>query len=352
MNPHHSATLNDVANAAGISIATVSHYLNKTKTVSPATSARIQAAIDQLGYQRDAMAAWFKTSRAPLVIVAVATADTSFFSDVANAVEDVCEGHGLTVIRVQIKTLEKMRQGNAMSTFLRRAAGVIVLGHSEQWIANPESLAATVPTVFLNWDSLSGFDQQGLVEHLADGSDRGMKYLYEHGHRDIGLVTGPLDLPRGRELMAGVQRFAAQQRIKLNPHWIIETDYTFKDARDKASQVLQAATRPTAMLAFGTQFAFGVLQAASQLDLRVPHDLSVISYIDASQAEFSSPPLTTVSPSIPQLANHVVERIVRLGRNDATIQSTDLEIILHERGSVQQLQQLQRRAGTAAKARR
>jgi len=106
------------------------------------------------------------------------------------------------------------------------------------------------------------------------------------------------------------------------------------------------------MLAFGTQFAFGVLQAASQLDLRVPHDLSVISYIDASQAEFSSPPLTTVSPSIPQLANHVVERIVRLGRNDATIQSTDLEIILHERGSVQQLQQLQRRAGTAAKARR
>src|ERR1700709_1617502 len=117
MAEYPSVTLKDVAAEADISIATVSHYLNKTKPVGPLTGQRIQTAIDHLGYQRDSMAAWFKTSRAPLVILAVAVADTSFFSDVADTIEDICELHGLTVFRVKIKTLEKMRQGNAMSAF-------------------------------------------------------------------------------------------------------------------------------------------------------------------------------------------------------------------------------------------
>jgi DNA-binding LacI/PurR family transcriptional regulator len=334
MKPLRTVTLNDVAAAANISTATVSHYLNKTKPVSPATGKRVQLAIDRLGYQRDSMAAWFKMSHAPLVIVAVATADTSFFSDVADAIEDICESRNLSVIRVQIKTLEKMRSGNSMSAFLRRATGVIVLGHGEQWIESPEELAATIPMVFLNWDLLSGFGQQGLVDHLADGTYRAMEYLFSHGHRDVGLVTGPLRFPRGQELMAGVQRFAAQHPVNIDQRWIKETDYTFKDARNQAVTILRSKRRPTAMLTFGTQFAFGVLQAATQLNLLVPRDLSIISYIDVKQADFSSPPLTTISPSIPQLATHVVDRLTRLSHGETAAESTVLDLVLCERGSV------------------
>ncbi|HWZ47281.1 MAG TPA: LacI family DNA-binding transcriptional regulator [Herbaspirillum sp.] len=337
MAEHTSVTLKDVAAEADISIATVSHYLNKTKPVGLLTGQRIQTAIDHLGYQRDSMAAWFKTSRAPLVILAVAVADTSFFSDVADTIEDICELHGLTVFRVKIKTLEKMRQGNAMSAFLRRATGIIVLGHSEQWIENPESLAAKTPMVFLNWDMPAGFGPQGLVDHLADGTCRAMEFLAEHGHRDIGLVTGPLSLPRGQELMSGVRRFAQSNAVNLDPRWLLETSYAFQDAHDKAYAMLAAGPRPTAILTFGTQFAFGVLQAASRLNIRVPGDLSLISYIDARQAEFSNPPLTTVSPSIPQLARHVVDQLMHLAGADHVKPTTVLDLILNDRGSVRRI---------------
>jgi DNA-binding LacI/PurR family transcriptional regulator len=337
MAEHTTVTLKEVAAEADISIATVSHFLNKTKPVSEATGKRIQAVIDRLGYQRDSMAAWFKTSRAPLVILAVATADTSFFSDVGDAIEDICESHGLTVFRVQVKTLEKMRHGNSMSAFLRRATGIILLGHSEQWIENPEDLAAKTPMVFLNWDVLSGFGQQGLIDHLADGTYRAMEFLASHGHRDIGLITGPLSMPRGQELMAGVRRFAATTDINLDPRWIMETSYDFQDAHDKAYAMLSSGPRPTAILTFGTQFAFGLLQAASRLGIRVPNELSLISYIDAKQADFSSPPLTTVSPSIPQLAKHVVDQLIHLARGDHTDQTTVLDLIVNDRGSVRNL---------------
>ncbi len=339
MAEYTSVTLKDVATEANISIATVSHYLNKTKPVGEETGQRIQFAIDRLGYQRDSLAAWFKTSRAPLVILAVAVAETSFFSDIAETIEDICEGHGLTVFRVQIKTLEKMRQGNSMSAFLRRATGIILLGHSEQWIEDPESMAAKTPMVFLNWDVLSGFGQQGLIDHLADGSYKAMEFLAERGHRDIGLVTGPLSMPRGEELMSGVSRFAAANGLKIKPRWKLETTYAFQDAHDKAYAMLSSGPRPTAILTFGLQFAFAVLQAASRLNIRVPEELSVISYIDARQAEFSSPPLTTISPSIPQLAAHVVDQLMHLVNSDHPEPSTVLELIVKDRGSVRDLRQ-------------
>ncbi|WP_296001748.1 LacI family DNA-binding transcriptional regulator [Rugamonas sp.] len=337
MTDHTSVTLKDVAAEAQTSIATVSHFLNKTKPVGALTGQRIARAIERLGYQRDSMAAWFKTSRAPLVILAVASAETSFFSDVAEVIEELCERRGLTVFRVQVQTLENMRRGNAMSAFLRRATGIILLGHSEQWITDPESLAAKTPMVFLNWDMPSGFGQQGLIDHLADGTYKAMALLGERGHRHIGLVTGPLSLPRGQELMAGVRRYEAAHDIDLAPRWTLETSYAFQDAHDKVYAMLAKGVRPTAILTFGVQFAFAVLQAASRLRILVPDELSVISYIDARQADFSSPPLTTVSPSIPQLAGHVVEQLMQLVRGDRADNTTVLELIVNDRGSVRDL---------------
>ena len=121
MKTTRTVTLNDVAAEAKTSNATVSNYLNKTKAVSPVTARRIQSAIDKLGYQKDSMAAWFKTARAGLVIIAVANADTTFFSDVADAIEEECEVKGWSALRVKIRTLEKMLKGNDMSAMLKRA---------------------------------------------------------------------------------------------------------------------------------------------------------------------------------------------------------------------------------------
>ncbi|MGQ7932680.1 LacI family DNA-binding transcriptional regulator [Paraburkholderia sp. D1E] len=334
MKTSRTVTLNDVAAEAKTSNATVSNYVNKTKTVSPVTARRIQSAIDKLGYQKDSMAAWFKTARAELVIIAVADADTTFFSDVADAIEDECEAKGWSALRVKIRTLEKMLKGSDMSAILKRAAGVIVLGHQGEWISDLDALSAGLPLIALNWDVLSGFGSQGLEDHLAEGSFRAMEILYQHGHREIGLVTGPLDLPRGQELMAGVKRFAQAHEVNLRRHWILETSYAFHDARDKVLAMFNTGDIPSAFLTFGPQFAFGVFQAAWQRGLRVPTDLSIISYIDTKQAEFSSPPLTTVSPSLTQLAGHVVARLDDFLAGKAKSRSTILEIIEHQRGSV------------------
>ena len=330
------ATIKDVAALANVSIATVSHYLNKTKAVSAPTGERIARAITALDYRKDSLAAWFKTAVVPVIFLAVPHADTSFFDDVSAAIEARFTERDLSVLRVQIATLERMRQGGALASFLQRAAGVVVLGHSDEWIGAEAELAASLPSVMLNWDRPAEFRQQGLVEHLDRGADRALTYLAERGHRDIGLVTGPM-LPRAQGLLAGTRQSAARLGLNLDPRWTVETSYAFGDARDKARAMLEHGPRPTAIFTFGTQFSFGVLQAAYQLGIDVPGDLSVLSYIECKQTEYCAPRMTTVSPSIPQIATHVVERIVAMvaGEEPAAVTSLDVELI--ERDSVRAL---------------
>jgi DNA-binding LacI/PurR family transcriptional regulator len=241
------------------------------------------------------------------------------------------------VLRVQIATLERMRRGGALASFLQRAAGVVVLGHSDEWIVDEAELASALPSVLLNWDRPGEFRRQGLVEHLDRGADMALTYLAERGHRNIGLMTGPMALPRAQGLLAGTHKAAARLGLNLDPRWMVESSYAFGDARDKARAMLEQAARPTAMFTFGTQFSFGVLQAAYQLGIDVPGDLSVLSYVECKQTEYCAPRMTTVSPSIPQIAAHVVDRILALvaGAEGPVVTSLDVELI--ERDSVRTL---------------
>jgi LacI family purine nucleotide synthesis repressor len=330
------ATIREVATLAAVSIATVSHYLNKTKPVSEETGRRVQAAIDRLNYQRDDMAAWLKTAGAPVVFIVYPHADTSFFEDVAEEIEACLVPHGLNALRVRKSTIDRMLEGGALHSFLTRSAGIIVLGHSNEWPNNAVEATSILPSVMLNWDDLNGFIAQGLHEHLDQGAATAMAYLAERGHRDIGLMTGPL-LERGRGLLDGALASAGALGLNIAPQWIVQSSYDLKDSSDQARQMLDSAERPTALFTFGTQFAFGALQACYDLGIRVPDDISIISYIECRQADFSAPPLTTVAPSITQLASHVVERIVGLISGKAVNIQTSLDIQIVERSSVSPL---------------
>jgi LacI family purine nucleotide synthesis repressor len=330
------ATIKEVATLANVSTATVSHYLNKTKFVAEETGRRVQQAIDQLGYQRDDMAAWLKTSGAPVVFIVSPHADTSFFEDVAEEIERQLLQHGLNALRVRISTIDRMLEGGALKSFFTRSAGMVVLGHHDEWPANAAAARAMLPTVMLNWDDQQSFIDQGLVEHLERGAHTAISYLAERGHRDIGLLTGPM-LPRGRALLDGALTSAQLLRVNVDPAWIVQSSYAFEDARERVHQMLQRPDRPTALFTFGTQFAFGALQACYSLGIRVPEEMSIISYIECRQADFCAPPLTTVTPSITQMAALIVARIVSQIDGRPVTDTTSLDIEVVERQSVRSL---------------
>ncbi len=327
------ATLKEVAADAGVSIATVSHFVNKTKYVAPETAVRIQQSIDRLGYRKDDIAVWLKTAAMPVVVMATPEADTSFFDDVAGAIEDAFALQELAVLRVRVSTLDRMLQSGQLSFFLTRASGLVVLGHSDDWLTDETKLEGLAPSVVLNWDRMDDFRAQGLVEQLDRGPEMALAYLAERGHRDIGLMTGPM-LPRALGLLEGSRQAAAKLGLNLDPAWTVQSSYQLVDARERVHEMLSRTPRPSAIFTFGTQFAFGALQAAYDLGLKVPEDLSVISYIECRQAEFSAPLMTTVSPSIPQLAGHVADRVRVLSAQEDALATTTLDVQLVERASV------------------
>ncbi len=326
-------TLKDVAAHAGVSIATVSHSLNKTRFVLPETQDRIAQSIQALGYRKDAMATWLKKASMPVVFLACPHADTSFFDDVATAIEAAFEKHQLNVVRLQVSTLDRMLSDDALTSFLDRGAGIVLLGHDEDWLSDESKLASIHPKVVLNWDRPAAFREQGVIEHIDHATDLALKYLAERGHTDIGLMTGP-PLARASGLLEVTRSAARKYGLNLDPRWVVESSFALNDSRDQALKMLAREPRPSAMFTFGTQFGFGVLQAAYALGINVPGELSVLSYIECRQAEFSAPRMTTVSPSIPMLADHVVKRIIAGSAQDASGVTTTLDIEIIERESV------------------
>ncbi|NCF69766.1 MAG: substrate-binding domain-containing protein, partial [Chloroflexi bacterium] len=119
------------------------------------------------------------------------------------------------------------------------------------------------------------------------------KHLLNLGHRQIGMVTGPLAEDAGQDRCQGYEQALREAQIQPAPELIIEGNWLAQSGYDALMQLAQAGQMPSAIFAQNDLMAAGVLRAARDLSLEVPADLSVIGVDDIPLAAFFEPPLTT-----------------------------------------------------------
>jgi LacI family transcriptional regulator/LacI family repressor for deo operon, udp, cdd, tsx, nupC, and nupG len=285
-------TIRDVARHAGVGVGTVSRVLNDSPAVTQATHARVRAAIDQLGYRRSSTARNLSLGRAHAIgVVAPFFSSPSVVERLSGVVASLSErGYALMLFSVETPR----ESAEALQEVARhRVDGLLVISlpltEDDLGVLQGED----VPVVLID----VAHDQ---LSHVAIDDVRGGALATEHliarGHERIAFVGDAPDNPFGftssERRRKGYQR--ALKKHKLGPRPELEALGGFgrREARDLATGMLRGKDRPTAVFAASDVQAFGVLEAAAHLGLRVPEELAVIGFDDIEMADVVG--LTTV----------------------------------------------------------
>lgn len=294
----------DVARAAGVSKTAVSFALNSPERISAETARRIRSVAADLGYRPDPVARML-TSGATSTIGILSPQplgevfSNPFFATFVEGVAATAENHGLSLLLIS-------PLHGSLSKAVGRATvdGMVVLGISGR-DATVEALhRAGVPVVIV--DAPAAANQPAVEADDEEGACLAARHLAALGHRELlvlsveppstgGDVTeAPVAVRRMRGYRAGLAAFD----VSLRPEQVIVAAATIEDGERATLDAWQAGSRPTAILAMSDAAAAGALQAAGQLSLRVPQDLSIVGFDDLPLARLTAPPLTTVHQPI------------------------------------------------------
>jgi LacI family transcriptional regulator len=144
-----------------------------------------------------------------------------------------------------------------------------------------------------------------------------MNYLTGLGHRRIGHIAGEMKLVSAHQRLQGYKDGLAAAGIPLNEELIEMGDYTTETAVTCAHRLLSRPNRPTAIFAANDMTAMGVYQAANELGLQIPEDLSVIGFDNLREAAYLSPPLTTIDQFIEKMGTLATEMLSMLVKGEA-----------------------------------
>jgi DNA-binding LacI/PurR family transcriptional regulator len=306
-----SATIADVAREAGVSIATVSRYLNgRTTAVSAATGTRIQAAVEQLGYVPNLAARSLKTGRSRLIGVLLANIAHPYWSVVLSGVEEACQRANYSVIVSGAGDRAEVEHRYLQMFLEQRVDGILFNPAS----AGPELIAAwgslQVPVVTLD-RTLPGLPFQLVAMDNALGTRLAVEHLYGLGHRRIGFISWvPRSLSNRQERLQGYEDALTAAGLDVDPSLIRFAADGWSDGVEQTLALLAAADPPTAIISASSMLNLQVLAAIKRRCLRVPDDVSVVGYDDSPWDPLLDPPLTTIATPAHQLGVVAAERLI------------------------------------------
>lgn len=286
------ATVKEVARLADVSTGTVSNYLNHSKPIAPRTRARIEEAIEQLGYIPNAGVRVVLGQRSPALAFLIPDSRNPFLAEVARGIEDVAVSAGYVVVVCNTNGDVSREEHYAQALSEMRVAGVVAMAMSagEPALRRLESSGARV--VVVGERSGPGFIGIDLDNEL--GGYLAMRHLLELGHRRIAFVDGPGAQPQTEDRFRGARRACRERGLTDASLIRLQAEGNTTAARIAvARQVLQLHGVTAAQCA-NDLIALSLRSVCLESGIGIPDDLAIIGYDDVEEAASLPVPLSTV----------------------------------------------------------
>ncbi|GAB7069895.1 LacI family DNA-binding transcriptional regulator [Mycobacterium hodleri] len=289
-----AAGIRDVAAAASVSVGTVSNVLNAPERVAPATVARVQAAIEQLGFVRNDAARQLRAGRSRCVGLLVLDVGNPFFTDVARSAEVRAAQHNLIVL-LGTSDDDPGRERAYLETFEeQRVFGLLISPVGEDLDRLLALHRRGVPVVLVDRDGTGTPFASVAVDDVAGGR-LAATHLCERGRRRIAYVGGPLGLRQVADRLAGAR--AAVDEFPGATLEVVATDEPSVLAGRAAGELLcerPADRRPDAVFCANDLLAIGMLQGLAGGGVSVPGDVALIGYDDIDFARSAAVALSSI----------------------------------------------------------
>ncbi|NOT48555.1 MAG: LacI family DNA-binding transcriptional regulator [Acidobacteria bacterium] len=301
--------IKDIAREAGVSTATVSHVINKTKYVADETRERVEGAIKKFDYHPNTHAQSLALGRSKMIGLLVSDISNPFFPEIIKSVEAAVfeSGYSLILLNTNYETdraVDYLRRLIQM-----RVAGVIMMTAEFDEELIKEAKRKKISIVFHDL-GVVGAKMSNIILDYAAGIDEAVRHLVSLGHRRIAHIAG------AHELYSAVVRQDAfvdsmKRHLPDEPEpKVYEGDFRFEGGRAAATRMLAESERPTAVVVANDLMALGAMQELKAAGLRVPYDMSIIGFDDISFASLSEPALTTVCSPRVEIGRRAVEALL------------------------------------------
>jgi DNA-binding LacI/PurR family transcriptional regulator len=321
--------MKDVAERAAVSVTTVSHVLNKTRYVSPETRKRVQQAIRELRFYKDAHARRLARGRSDFFGLIVSDITNPFFPELFRSFESAALARRFDTLLCDTNYDPRRTEACVRMLIENKVRGVAVMTSELAPHLTEDLTANHVAVVSLDLGAAGLYTANIRVDY-ARGIRQSIKHLHSLGHTDIAFITGPPGLRSAR-----VRRDAfisALHSYGLSSERTVEGNHRV-DGGMAAARTLLAQDPPTAILCSNDLTAIGAMGALREAGLQVPEDVSVIGFDDIYFASIATPPLTTVNlprGRVGELAFQALQNILRTKKRQGSEYVVETELVVRK----------------------
>ncbi len=332
--------LKHLAETTGLSVSTVSRVLSGKAAayrISTETQARVRHAAGQQGIVVNEVARGLRLRTTQTIGLIIPDVSNPFFAALARHVEHLARAQGYSVLLADSQENAEVEAGAVKLMRSRRVDGLVVapVGMDASHLQalgmehGPLVLVDRVPPHF-----------QGACVTCDNrqGARMAVQHFLEHGHRRIVCLQGLPASSANQSRVLGYRQALKKGGVAVDENLIIGHDYAIETGRDAVRQLFEnKRSRPTAILALGNLIALGALQALRGLHLKVPRQVSLISFDEQPWAELIDPPLTTISQPIEAIAERAMALLFHQLHPQNTLpeeRTIKLPVAMIERGSV------------------
>jgi LacI family transcriptional regulator len=306
------ATIRDIADLAGVSIATVSRVLNDRPDVAPETRENVLQVVRAQGFSTNRSARGPSNGRTGMIGLTLPLVADAYFGPILSGAAEALYERDLRIVLAP--TLhEHDREVSLIDRLMRGTTDGAILMLPQE---SPEELLMLqrqgFPFVVVDPREQPPDGVACVSAMHATGAKEATEHLLGLGHRRIGAIAGAPGWYATEERLLGFRAALAAAGILLDPDLVVYTDWSMGSGREAAEKLLSLDEPPTGIFGFNDNVAIGALHAALARGLSVPNDLSLVGFDDTSQALIVTPELTSVRQPLAELGRVGVSLLARL----------------------------------------
>ena len=306
------ATIRDIADLAGVSIATVSRVLNGRPDVAPETRETVLQVVREHGFSTNRGARGLSSGRTGIIGLTLPLVNDAYFGPILSGAAEALYEQDMRIMLCptlhehdrEVSLLERLMRGTT--------DGAILMLPEESTTELLRLQEQGFPFVVVDPREQPPDGIPCVSAMHATGAKLAAEHLLQLGHRRIGVIAGEPGWYATEERLIGLRGALATAGILPDLDLIAYTDWRLPRGEEAAEQLLARPDRPTAIFAFNDNVAIGALNVARRLGLSVPEDVSVLGFDDTFQATIVTPKLTTVRQPLAELGRMGVSLLTRL----------------------------------------
>ena len=288
--------IEDVARAAGVSVATVSRVLNESGGVLPQTRQKVKTAVEQLQYEPNLLARNLRKNESRIILILAPNFSNPYYSNVLSGICDVSRNLGYSTLIYNTYDSNALNETLVTSLFQKnRADGMITLAvnRDDRWLAK---YAGKYPLV-----QCSEYVEDASIAHISVdnrlAAKESVSHLIARGHRRIGIITSANRYLSSMNRMRGYLDALEEAGIERDDQLIAyaSADYSFASGKQAERELLSLPKQPSAIFCVSDILALGAIASAGKQGLQVPWDLSVLGFDDVDYTTMFHPYLSTVA---------------------------------------------------------